>query len=570
MRLDQSMRAGVEAELDEYLVAKSVFRSRHTQSLEGTNKGLMAFDAVRRANSHLGRFDREETSGGGFSDRRFRRNNAFLFLALRDSGVLKNTEVRIAPPSVMPKHLTKAYSKTVLATDQLIRSLDGRTSASQAESPRIRLALHFKRAVTETETEARWNKKQRLAVTVSLLRKLLEFDRDTASFQDFRIRTYELHVPVAGLSNHREQAHALDRVSRVDLASPERGAGPWLIAPYIRLLKGDTSMLEHLASPLTRAYFPKWSLLHDQGRTRPPLGSPELRLTCHAGEDFHTLIDGLWHIEGAISGWRMGPGDALGHCLALGLDARRQLRDFERSRTPAGIELDSMVWLHLAAKRMGFSNLALLHKLEEWVLRAANAIYAEAGEAPAPQRIDLPTLTAKIEMAAEPLLVPRGFMPSKLPVRLDGLPHYISSAARLRLLDFFHPAVAQRRDRRKKPSSLHHELPDLITEVQKGLIDLICSKGITVETNPSSNMRMERIENPAELPVWSMIDPERGSPHITICTDNPGTYDINIATEYALMFSALLKTLGPHHRKECIARLNTMREAGFRLFDGFD
>jgi hypothetical protein len=253
-------------------------------------------------------------------------------------------------------------------------------------------------------------------------------------------------------------------------------------------------------------------------------------------------------------------------CLALGLDPQAHLETLEHIRVPTGIELDSMIWLRAMARRIGFANAAVMRRIENWILDRAAVIYRDGADFP----VDLAALDAKVTAAAAPLLVPDDFSVTRLPAAEPAdLPDWLAPGYRLRLLDLFSRSVASRRHQRKRPTALHAELPGLVRQIQDALMTDLCGKGVTIETNPSSNMRMERIHDPSALPVCGMLDREGPRPRITICTDNPGTYDINIETEYALMFSALLKRLGPGRRDEVIAHLERMRSAGQALFDSF-
>jgi Adenosine deaminase len=560
--------AEIEAELDEYIVAKSLFRFLHGQPLEDTNKGLVAFDEVRRAGSRLGMFDQDEAKGGRFFGRRFDRNKSFLLLALRDCRALRQVEVRIAPPAVRPRHLAHAYCKTFLATDRLIR----RNLEIAPEKLDVRVALHFKRAVTESPREVARRKAAGQPPTLPLLRKLLEFDRDTATFHDYRYRVSQAVVRRSMSKSAAEDLEALQRFSRVDLASPERGAGPWTIAPYVRLLRGDRDALTLLADERSRTYFPKWVQLYKQKRAHFPIGSPEIRVTCHAGEDFFTLVDGLRHVSEAMTTWDMRQGDALGHCLALWLSPREYLPSLQSVWLPTGVELDSLVWLRSFMRGRDEIPANLRYDLDEEILRLTKHVYGRRVNRDYLGSSDILSLMdARVAQAAKPLLVPRSFAPHNLPATSSGFlddaqEGHDAAAARLHYDDLFDPVVTALRASKQGPSRLHEKLNDVIGSTQGMLLDEIRKRGITIETNPSSNMRMERIGHPAALPVVMAMLESSARTKVTICTDNPGTYDINIETEYAVMHDALIKKLGAANTAEVLQVLENVRRAGRDLF----
>jgi hypothetical protein len=51
-------------------------------------------------------------------------------------------------------------------------------------------------------------------------------------------------------------------------------------------------------------------------------------------------------------------------------------------------------------------------------------------------------------------------------------------------------------------------------------------------------------------------------PRITVCTDNPGTYDVSVSSEYAMLFEALRAGEDGLSREAALARLDDMRRIG--------
>lgn len=559
----------IEAELDEYLVAKSLFRSLHAQRLLDTNKGLISFDQVRKYNAHLGVFSGSEVRGATFSESRFRRNRSYLMRALQECQGLVGAEVRIAPPEVETANMASAYCRTMRATHRLAVDLLEKDGVSQ--SPKLKVALHFKRALAAKPAHRSRDEKAGRPSTTPLLRKLLEFDRETATFHYYRQLVLLAGTVGPNSRNRSTDVEASRRFSRVDLASPERGAGPWTIAPYVRLLRGDVESLQRLKSAGHSTYFPKWAALVRRQLSELPLGLPELRVTCHAGEDFYTLVDGLRHIDSAIVDWRMKQGDALGHCLALGLDAKQVVRTLSRVWVPLGVELDSLIWLRRLSMEHGILSEGVRLKLEDAVKALARTVYGPCGL----HLFDVDPLYAldqKLGMSACALHVPQEFAINRLPLEPSRIhaPN-IEPGEILKLLDYFDVGVAERRQKLAVPQTeLHMVLCEIMTEVQKCLVHKIRRAGITIETNPSSNIRMERIPSPGRLPIIEVITKYDPSPRVTICTDNPGTYDTNVLAEYAIVQSALHEHFGVDAPSIVENRLERMRSDGQRLFSALN
>lgn len=76
---------------------------------------------------------------------------------------------------------------------------------------------------------------------------------------------------------------------------------------------------------------------------------------------------------------------------------------------------------------------------------------------------------------------------------------------------------------------------DVIEKVQQKLMDLICSKGIFLETLPTSNLRISIYKSFAEHHIKNWIDGNaiQDKPHVVIGTDDPGIFATNIVYEYS-------------------------------------
>jgi len=210
--------------------------------------------------------------------------------------------------------------------------------------------------------------------------------------------------------------------------------------------------------------------------------------------------------------------------------------------------------------------------LEQEILQLTKSVYGSLVSKDTLDRSDiLSVMEAKVAHASDPVLVPPSFAPHNLTaIPSDPLDEKHTGpdaeAARLHYADLFRPDVARRRALKQAPSAIHEKLTDIIGIVQTSLLNEIRKRGVTIETNPSSNMRMERIKHPSELPViTALLDPSART-KVTICTDNPGTYDINIETEYAVVHDALIQKLGVAKPAEALEVLENVRRAGRDLF----
>jgi adenosine deaminase len=106
-------------------------------------------------------------------------------------------------------------------------------------------------------------------------------------------------------------------------------------------------------------------------------------------------------------------------------------------------------------------------------------------------------------------------------------------------------------------------LGPLIAAAQKQVIEHIRRRGVVVEINPSSNLRMGRIARLSEAPYLNIIDALGADKLVTINTDNPGVYRTRIELEYALVYKGL-RDRG-RTRPECLAMLETIRQTGMSV-----
>ncbi len=539
--------ARLEADFFHYLSAKTIFRRRHLQHISDANPGLRAFDVIRKRTSHLGRFRSDEVGYYGFNKRHFLLNNALLVASLKDDdGILKRADLRIAPPDGWPIQLAQNYARLGHGLARLFYSRE--------DGLELWSSLHFKRNLKRPESGGK--RTRHLPHSWPVLSKIIEYDRETAAFHLMRHRLADIH-------ESESKKKALDVYRRLDLASLERGAGPWLIAPFIRLLRDDPSELQRLAKlPEDAPFALRWRRLHRQGKITSNASLRQLGLTCHAGEDFDTLVQGLSHIAGAIDAWRMGPGDGLGHGLALG--ASMLAVDVQTSKTiAAGTDLDGLIWLLDYVEKHDLWSSTQTQKLVHAIRDLAVNIYRDVDGVSGLRIDDLATLKAKIRCADRLLWVDPSLALQRLKHqhRMEELARLAEEPGeQLHLIDLFSYPIARKRQRLVPPHAIHREMAEtnVLRPVQQQLIKDIKLKGIYLETNPSSNCRMIRSTSYNQLPlIADMIsnDPMR----FLICTDNPGTYDTSVAQEYSLLFGAMLSKPHALSRDRALSILEEIR-----------
>ncbi|MBX3670221.1 MAG: hypothetical protein KF778_17610, partial [Rhodocyclaceae bacterium] len=346
---------------------------------------------------------------------------------------------------------------------------------------------------------------------------------------------------------------------RIDLAGQERDMAPYHAFFAMRLLRGDASAHAYLklgagadarpAGSGLQAVFPpapsahrEWLELHEQQRLIADPGLAELGVSCHAGEDFGHPLEGIAAVGMVLEGMSMGPGDTIGHALALGWDLAlfRRLRQ-GTTYLAEGAQFDSVLWLHrLFAHDWPHAHLAVRAEVESYLAGKSYQFYGEA--------CSLHDLHELLGLRYGPC--PRA---EKVAGR-----HW--KAFDLYRLETWNKDCYAQRAERSPCDPLLNRLEELGCLAQKVLLDAIREKGVIVEINPSSNLRISRAPSLAEAPFISLV--RELAPHHCICinTDNPGVYRTRIEQEYAIVYKGLIQSGVP--RAEALQWLENMRVTG--------
>ena len=325
--------------------------------------------------------------------------------------------------------------------------------------------------------------------------------------------------------------------------------------------------------------------------------------TCHVGEDFAYLMTGLRRIYEAIIFLDLRSGDRIGHASALGVDAETWLRQSPTVHLHLIDILDDAVfeWSLLQLHPDDRESSARLTHLQRVIEKYSARIFGE------------PVLPYVLEAAwrrrsepcrrgdekyADPKNIPRwialqgkllghsckGDEPSAdLPgshshVRdTHGL---ISQGATLGLWemkdhlgvlgepkdDTERALMEYLYDKRTIRKFIDLDTQDVSTEtpnierIQKILRRTITERGITIESNPTSNWLIGGFERHADVPAvqWQIRHPHTS---VTINPDDPTVFSTSIENEYFFVFAALVHgTSNPLSRDEALGRIKRLRD----------
>lgn len=386
---------------------------------------------------------------------------------------------------VCPKDLT------VFTFADYQRSIFGKNLIlDNTSNPKVTLVAHFiKRQdhIPAVEFEPRHKKLRTDLIAES--RSLVEF------YRSIKIRSEKVRSPLVG----------------IDAASSELACRPEVFAPFFRYVRFN--------------------------------GLPNF--TFHAGEDFYDIVDGLRTIYETIYFLGYKVGDRIGHGLALGLNPHR----FYESRhntviIPKQTLLDNLVWLKYFAA------------INDILLSPRTMLFIDEYFHKLTSDLNYPA-SAQISAYWESMKLRGDYLEE---LAYDNAEEYLSD-------DVLYSICSNGKNASIEAKKLyeHYEFsqecklkgnkpeivvfpplfPQDIINVQNKLLDELENKGIVIETNPSSNIKIGRFSRYDEHPITifhsiTKTDSSR-SMVVSINTDDKGVFATSLRNEYSLIAISLKK-----------------------------
>lgn len=267
--------------------------------------------------------------------------------------------------------------------------------------------------------------------------------------------------------------------------------------------------------------------------------------TFHAGEDFYDILDGLRAVDEVVKfmGYRFG--DRIGHGLALGVNVSKFYA--ERLNTlliPNQILLDNLVWLKYTAAHHNIQlSPSTFILIEEQFSELSDKLgYASLGA-------NSHNYFLSMNMRGDYVMT---FVPNdELILGVDVLYSPASPGKNCS------PTVSAlwrhyERDRNCRIEGekvimlrLNPEYAEDVAKVQHAILLDLEARGIVIETNPSSNIRIGRFTRYDEHPITnfhSISETDNSqSLMVSINTDDKGIFFTSLTNEYSLIAAALRK-----------------------------
>lgn len=302
----------------------------------------------------------------------------------------------------------------------------------------------------------------------------------------------------------------------LDVAGDERKGPLWLVLPALRRVLGASSKI-----------------------AGDCLAGPPLRMTLHAGEDYAHLLTGVRAVMEPFEWGLLGPGDRLGHALALGELPDRWFERHPKVLQPRFERLHDLLWaLDMVARCECAVTEAVLLRWQDEIMGLAQAIWG--------RQVPVETLRRLRRAFGDP-----EFLPS-LP--LDGTPHSRPTPGRdlagsdltaELAVQLLAPGPASRaawetigvEARRDEEATkvLQHRVRQHVARA------LVC-----VELNPSSNLLIGDLSAPLDQPMFQLrpVNPrvEADAPVIpvTLNADDPLCFTTSLSDELAYTWTGLV------------------------------
>jgi adenosine deaminase len=265
--------------------------------------------------------------------------------------------------------------------------------------------------------------------------------------------------------------------------------------------------------------------------------------TYHVGEDFVDLADGLRRIQEAIDFLELDGRSRLGHALALGVNPRKYYQQRHNSVVmDCQRLLDTLTWL--LYKLMDII-IETHSQLKSSLLQKATTLYHQIG---------YPGDYQPMEYYLSQQLRSDGWGEDKGNSAWS-MSRYCQSQAskdarsseQISLLHSLYRVDSGIIERGKVIESYVYPsgIEELVEAIQATMRREIAEMGITIECNPTSNVKIGPFDSYDEHPIF-LFKPPVGSDDmppipVAICTDDKGIFGTSLPNEYSLIASAMRK-----------------------------
>lgn len=381
----------------------------------------------------------------------------------------------------------------------------------------------------------------------------------------YKIRNKIYKQALAIAKFQKKYPQEASRVLGIDASSEEIGCRPELFGQAFRFLK----------------------------KMRPPqsVQMQGLRATYHVGEDFCDIVDGMRAIDEAIRFLNLSYGDRLGHALALGI-LPKEWYEFKRNKVLITRQdhLDDLVWIYQKIRKYNIRHTEnILLSLEREFIHCFHEIYGGTSEENM-RDYDINVYYDAWKLRGDAPELYREGQYKEDTEKLQEWDFYAENnhddeMRKIRLErrcnDIYWQYLYNEDVKRIGGQTVEKKMPEeriaVISEIQKCMQFEVASRGLGIETNPSSNYLISTFKRYDKHPIDSWFNKGlvyneemlKKCPQIavTINTDDQAVFGTSLENEYALMAMAWERKIDqngkPLYQKEMIYEwLNNIRDNG--------
>lgn len=289
--------------------------------------------------------------------------------------------------------------------------------------------------------------------------------------------------------------------------------------------------------------------------------------TYHVGEDFFDIVDGLRAIDEAIMFLELDSHCRIGHALAMGIDAAKY---YEKRRynviMPKQNFLDNCVWLY---KRASENSVPLPHAMANYLESTARRMFMDIGYYKKDGvQFDIDHYwNSMLLRGDEPLFLDwdetkmcgRGVSEWKATACVvdskENREALKDSIARTWFYSYQYSAMIREKGNENVQGEIWQAgIENLVKRMQEVMRKKVAEKDITVECNPTSNLKIGHFDRYDEHPLLTVFDPIKEKDNTkypvvkaTINTDDRGVFATSLYNEFSLMALAMLKQKDNKH-----------------------
>jgi adenosine deaminase len=283
--------------------------------------------------------------------------------------------------------------------------------------------------------------------------------------------------------------------------------------------------------------------------------------TYHVGEEFSDILSGLRAVDEVVEGLNYRPGDRIGHGIVLGIDVDKWYADNQIIYLEAREYLENLIWLrNLYIQEVQTPTISISY-LESKIYSLIKRILGFN------KGIDLNTLTEiyldkvrgkkfEVDVCEECPL--KGLTEDKHNLTFNKLPQ--NSWDKKTLLLAYRCLFFYKGYYNVIEVDVDKEVLEEYKKAQKYMIKKLSRKGVVLELNPSSNLKIGNFKNLNDYFIENISNPKEEKLLVTINTDDPVVFSTTLKNEYSLIYEMFIEK--GYGRSETLEWLDKIRKNG--------